>query len=359
MRRHVTTFAVAALMALLAMSCGSSGPSFDEWADLAADLCLEQEDLVDDLGEPQDPEEAIDFLIDLLDLAEVHLEELQDFGLPSENRADAERMLELWAEQIDLGDRLIAAFDDGNDQRVERTWAQIEDLADQFEELAVDLGIPECVTSDRDDEPSTTTTPQAAGPFTFGDDPELDALWEGCDLGDMADCDELWRVTPVDSEYEAFGATCGGRLDVAQPGGCTEQFADLPFDEAMTFGDNIYLDLLWAACEVGDVQGCNALYVVSALGSDYETFGFTCGERVDEGDMEGCLELLGPSNIVAAQTFGDDEFLDALWLDCDAGDGVACELMYRISGEGSDYESLGATCGNRVPDTRPADCSSI
>jgi len=45
---------------------------------------------------------------------------------------------------------------------------------------------------------------------TYGDDPELDALWDGCAAGDMAACDDLYFESPLNSEYEEFGDTCGG-----------------------------------------------------------------------------------------------------------------------------------------------------
>ncbi len=50
--------------------------------------------------------------------------------------------------------------------------------------------------------------------FTRGDVPELDALWEGCASGRgdwTLACDTLFEVAPLDSEYEAFGDTCGDR----------------------------------------------------------------------------------------------------------------------------------------------------
>jgi hypothetical protein len=51
-------------------------------------------------------------------------------------------------------------------------------------------------------------------------------LVESCEGGDMADCDELFRTTPVGSEAEEIGATCGGELEVSEvtdPGTCEEQ----------------------------------------------------------------------------------------------------------------------------------------
>ncbi len=48
-------------------------------------------------------------------------------------------------------------------------------------------------------------------PFTFGDDPVFDRLWERCEAGDGVACDQLWEEAPVGSEYERFGVTCGDR----------------------------------------------------------------------------------------------------------------------------------------------------
>jgi hypothetical protein len=48
---------------------------------------------------------------------------------------------------------------------------------------------------------------------TYGDDPELDALWDGCAAGDMAACDDLYVDSPWDSDNEEFGQTCGHRVE--------------------------------------------------------------------------------------------------------------------------------------------------
>jgi len=69
----------------------------------------------------------------------------------------------------------------------------------------------------RDAEPpattTTTTTTIPFEPFDYGDDLELDDLYDSCLDGDWTDCDELYAIAPVDSEYEWFGATCGYRLE--------------------------------------------------------------------------------------------------------------------------------------------------
>lgn len=58
----------------------------------------------------------------------------------------------------------------------------------------------------------------STGAQAYGDDPELDALWDACEAGDGAACDELWLTSPFGSAYEDFGGTCGERD--GSPGSC-------------------------------------------------------------------------------------------------------------------------------------------
>lgn len=55
----------------------------------------------------------------------------------------------------------------------------------------------------------------------FGDDPACDELWLDCEAGDYGACDSLYLFTPIGSQYEDFGATCGQReVDWAFAGDC-------------------------------------------------------------------------------------------------------------------------------------------
>ena len=47
-------------------------------------------------------------------------------------------------------------------------------------------------------------------------------------------------------------------------------------------GTDAALDVLWNACAAGDGEACDTLYWDSPVGSAYEQFGFTCGNRTDE-----------------------------------------------------------------------------
>jgi hypothetical protein len=62
--------------------------------------------------------------------------------------------------------------------------------------------------------------------FTYGDDPVLDGLWDACEGGDMAACDELYWTSPVDSDYEEFGNRCGELVAPEDPApfSCEEEF---------------------------------------------------------------------------------------------------------------------------------------
>ncbi|WP_229023186.1 DUF2510 domain-containing protein [Actinomarinicola tropica] len=51
---------------------------------------------------------------------------------------------------------------------------------------------------------------------TYGDNPTLDALWDACEGGDGQACDDLYFQSPLGSEYEEFGDTCGGRFEAGE-----------------------------------------------------------------------------------------------------------------------------------------------
>lgn len=69
---------------------------------------------------------------------------------------------------------------------------------------------------DRDDAQTPVTEPPVDDldlfptGFTFGDNNELDRLWRACERSDWSACDELYETSDIGSDYEWFGATCGG-----------------------------------------------------------------------------------------------------------------------------------------------------
>ena len=130
---------------------------------------------------------------------------------------------------------------------------------------------------------------------TYGDDPDLDALWDDCDAGDDVACDDLYLRSPIGSDYESFGSTCGERESIDQFGNCSLDdglFGDDDglFGDADTYGDDPDLDALWDGCADGDYAACDTLWIESPFGSDYESFAETCG-AISEESLFGSCEL--------------------------------------------------------------------
>jgi hypothetical protein len=68
--------------------------------------------------------------------------------------------------------------------------------------------------------------PSVQRPTDLGNDPAMDRLAEECHGGDMQSCDDLFRESPIGSDYETYGGTCAGRqpVDDARTVYCTDAF---------------------------------------------------------------------------------------------------------------------------------------
>lgn len=230
---------------------------------------------------------------------------------------------------------------------------------------------PEDTTTTEGSDDTTTTTEDDGSsedkPDTYGDDAGFDALWDACDGGNGAACDELYWTSPADSDYEHFGNTCGERFeDDDVPLSCEDELGGEKVDESdgegSSYGDDATLDALWDACEAGDGEACDDLYWGSPIGSEYEAFGNTCGERFSEDDAPfSCADEIGGGDGSSGDAFsyGDDPALDALWDACEGGDPDACDELFFQSPSGSEYEDFGFSCGGRVPDDEIEVCSNV
>jgi len=94
--------------------------------------------------------------------------------------------------------------------------------------------------------------PEETEPYTYGDDPDLDLLWDGCAAGNAAACDQLYVASPASSAYEQFGATCGGTAEW-RAGSCSggvALIAPVPLAPADGSVFNVFprtTTLVWAA----------------------------------------------------------------------------------------------------------------
>ena len=165
----------------------------------------------------------------------------------------------------------------------------------------------------------------------YGDDPYLDSLYDQCADGDDWACQLLWEESPIDSEYESFALTCGGR-------DCDITTLGIP----MNYGDDNYLDDLYDSCADGDDWACQLLWEESPVDSEYESFALTCGGR-------DC-EIETPNTVPWG---GGSLDLDALYADCSDGNDDACVLLSDLSPD-SEIREFAKTCGGRG-----GDCSSF
>ena len=176
---------------------------------------------------------------------------------------------------------LVGAF---NLKRGPRRSQGITLLAVGTVSILVGIGLT-IASAGNDDGGSGGSDPGVSEPFSYGDDADLDALYDSCEGADGDACDALFSEGPSGSEYEDFGSTCGDRTDGSQDS-CADVLSS-PF----SYGDDADLDALWDACEGGDGASCDQLFEDSASGSEYEQFGLTCGNQTD-GEQDSCADAL-------------------------------------------------------------------
>ena len=136
-----------------------------------------------------------------------------------------------------------------------------------------------------------TTLGECNDPFTYGDSPVLDELWERCLNGDTDVCTDLYFDAPYDSKYAQLGNCLNeiwGEWDTTL-GECNDPF---------TYGDSPVLDELWERCVNGDTDVCDELYWSSPIDSDYSILGDCLLSEQREWDFESNECIFGdPLNI--------------------------------------------------------------
>lgn len=135
------------------------------------------------------------------------------------------------------------------------------------------LGLVGIFLATRSPSATPTPTPTPTAPQSYGDDPLLDTLWDGCEAGDLTACDTLYLEAEIGTSYETFGSTCALTREPTY-GECAPEPA---VTEPMVYGDDAALDALWDACVAGDMGACDDLYFQAPGESEYELKGSYCG----------------------------------------------------------------------------------
>ncbi len=93
-------------------------------------------------------------------------------------------------------------------------------LRGPLDQLAIDESVRHCrtalvlVNGGSPDEIPDTELALTDVAWTLGDDAALDDLWTRCEAGSGQACDDLFELSPIGSDYEDFGVSCGRRPNV-------------------------------------------------------------------------------------------------------------------------------------------------
>lgn len=273
------------------------------------------------------------------------LVDLRDNSEPS-NEEEAD---EFAKEGADITERMKAVVDaDGEDAVAEANLFFVEaddpDAGDM--DLLTDYADETCDSENGDS--------KAAGDSDGGDTEEGVTTTEAENADELTDGDSKTDEETIDEKLEELRAQCeASGLD-----NCDEMVESVTSssDGPQAYGDDEKLDALWDECEEGNWKSCDELFMDSALGSEYETFAASCGDRIETEDF--CVAIADDLNDVEPETtktdgdepndYGDDEALDKLWDACADEDWESCDQLFQDSPMDSAYEAFGASCGERT-----------
>ncbi|MCB1004607.1 MAG: hypothetical protein KDB35_10540 [Acidimicrobiales bacterium] len=159
-------------------------------------------------------------------------------------------------------------------------------------------------TTDGDTSDTTAADDGDDGDLPPGQDPrnilggegqEEDDAAIACFEGDMSACDELFTITDVGSDLEAYSQTCGGRIDeVDGAPDCVSRFGGGDPEEPGNF--DAEFEGLAQDCFDGDFAACDDLFFQTPIDSAEEEYGSTCGGRLGTGVSGRCEDVLGGSS---------------------------------------------------------------
>jgi len=166
-----------------------------------------------------------------------------------------------------------------------------------------------------------------------------------CRGGDAAACDALAQDAVPGTTAWFVGATCAGVVSPGSAESCAGLQPAVGVSAVGVPGADAELDVLTTSCDEGDLPACDELYRLAPVGSVYERFGDTCGNRLPGGMSFYCSSVFDESYEGA---YGSDEALDRLWDACRTDDMAACDELWRLAPYDTPAEALGDSCNGRA-----------
>jgi hypothetical protein len=146
--RYVALF--GCVLAFLAAGCGGDGDEAggltrEEFVSELDQICAEFDAAQDELGEPESLEDLAELGPEIEAEFDAAIQDARDLGEPPEEIADdVDRFLDLAEEQKSLVGDLVAAVADGDVQRVGEIAEEGEELDEESDRIATELGAENC-----------------------------------------------------------------------------------------------------------------------------------------------------------------------------------------------------------------------
>lgn len=207
--RRRTALLPAALIALAALALGACGGeeessettaaiSLADWTDEVNTLCNEAQDTIDQLDEPSGSD---DFTVivasgsEIIDIATTFVGDVEALGSPAESAATAKELVQVYEDYTAGLEDVVAAAESEDEAAVDEALAGLDDTVSQRDELADELGLTECVSSE------DTATDDTATDDTAIDDTGSNLPADEWALEIDAACSDLT------TKYEGIGET--------------------------------------------------------------------------------------------------------------------------------------------------------
>lgn len=174
---------------------------------------------------------------------------------------------------------------------------------------------------------------------------KLEDFAEACEIDDFAQAPETTTTSTPPTSAPTSTESTGSTDTTVGTGGDVEVFArePVPADIAAEFA------ALAQGCFDGDMGQCDELFNTTPVGSVDETYGDTCGGRIEDGqgfDLE-CVDVITGPIAVPAEV-SDQATAQA----CFDGDMNACDTLFFDAAEGSVDQTYGGLCAGRVANTQ-------
>jgi hypothetical protein len=146
MRTAGRVTAAVAVLALAACGGGDGGDQLtaDEFRQQADAICGEFEGRLDELGTPESLDDLQGYVDDAVPILEEGTNRLDELQPPDELEEDWNRAMEVNRDQLDNVRELQDAVADGDQARVAELLQQSDEVREESNQLAADLGLTEC-----------------------------------------------------------------------------------------------------------------------------------------------------------------------------------------------------------------------